>query len=100
MLHIYRYYWNMAQIYLDDKEFEMRKNIVIEKYHRWLGGYILKMAKNEFWTYHSTRMRGLGHPVSWAKIIKYSILEAFEESKNPKLAISKLREALKSRTIP
>jgi glycosyltransferase involved in cell wall biosynthesis len=82
-------------IYLNKKELEFRKKIVIEKYHKWLAGYIWKMAKKEFWTYHSTSMRGLGYPISWAKITKYAILEAFEESKNPKLAISKIRDVLK-----
>lgn len=81
-------------IYLDADEFELRKKEVIENYHKWLGGYILKMAKKEFWAYHSSSMRDLGYPISWGKVIKCAMLEAFEESKYPKLALSKVLKVL------
>jgi hypothetical protein len=82
-------------IYLDKLEFELRKKEVLEEYHKWLGGYILKLAGKDFWEYHSSRMRDLGYPISWAKIIKYAILEALEESKHPTIAFDKLRKAIK-----
>ncbi len=82
-------------IYLDGIEFELRKKEVLEEYHKWLGGYILKLARKDFWEYHSSRMRDLGYPISWAKTIKYAILEALEESKHPTIAIDKLWKAIK-----
>lgn len=77
-------------IYLNAKEFEMRKKEVFEKYYKWLGGSILKMRNKEFWAYHSSGLKNLGYPLNWAKVIKYAIVKTFQESKNPKKALEKI----------
>lgn len=82
-------------IYLNDNELKMRKKEIIGDYHKWLGGCVLKMKNKEFWAYHSSNLKALGYPISWAEVIKCAIMKIFEDSKNPKLAITKLRNVLK-----
>jgi glycosyltransferase involved in cell wall biosynthesis len=93
-LHIFLEY---GPTYLTDEEFEKRKKGIMDGYFRWLGGSMLKIRGREFWKHHSSRLRELGHPISWRKVMKCAAREIFEEMKHPNVAFSKLLEIVRNR---
>lgn len=84
-------------IYLAGREFETRKKEMIEGYYRGLGGCILKMKEREFWKFHSSRLKELGYPIRWLKVIKGSANEIIDEMQNPRIAFHKLFAVLKEK---
>lgn len=77
-------------IYLSEEEFKGGKRQLLLKYYRWLGGSALKMREKAFWKYHTSRLRDLGYPIQWQKVIKSAMDEVFDELQNPSLAFRKL----------
>jgi glycosyltransferase involved in cell wall biosynthesis len=84
-------------MYLSEKEYEFVKNKFLESYYRWLGGSILKLRRTDFWKYQVCRMRELGYPIPWNKVIKGAVDEIMDEMQNPKVAFHKLLIALKQK---
>lgn len=84
-----------ASFYLTEQEIELLKSETLEKYYKLLGGFVLKMMGREFWKMHRTRLKELGYPLKWKKIIKYSFYEVADELRDPKIAFMKLIEVLK-----
>lgn len=82
-------------VYLSGPEFEWRKREVMEDYYRYLGGCMLKMKKREFWSFHAGRMKELGHPIPWRKVLRGAGVETLEELQNPKTALIKLAQAVR-----
>jgi glycosyltransferase involved in cell wall biosynthesis len=82
-------------IYLTRPEFERRKCEVMGEYYRFLGGCLLKMRTKEFWTFHSTRSKELGHPIPWRKVIQGAAAETIEEMRNPRTALRKLAQTVR-----
>jgi hypothetical protein len=85
-----QYILEYGPIYLTDEEFEEQKNKYFERYYRILGGCILKLKGREFWQFHASGMRELGHPMLWRKVVKSAIAEVMDEIQNPKVAFQKL----------
>ena len=77
-------------IYLSVTEFEDRKHHLFTEYYRWLGGSALKMREMEFWKYHKSRLRDLGYPMEWRKVIMAMLAEVHGETRNPGVALKKL----------
>ena len=77
-------------VYLGEMEFEERKCHLFLGYYRWLGGNILKMQGREFWEHHTTRLRDLGYPIQWAKVLNAALHEILDEIQNPRIALEKL----------
>jgi len=77
-------------MYLNEVEFEGRKQEIFARYYRWLGGNVLKMREKEFWEYHTVRLRELGYPIQWKKVIRATMDEILDEIKNPYVALGKL----------
>ena len=77
-------------IYLSEVEFAGGKRHLLQEYYRWLGGSVLKMRDKEFWKYHTSRLRDLGYPLQWRKVIKATMDEILDEIQNPFLAFRKL----------
>jgi glycosyltransferase involved in cell wall biosynthesis len=77
-------------VYLNEIEFEERKRHLFLEYYRWLGGNILKMEGREFWKQHSSRLRDLGYPIQWAKVLNAALHEIIDEIQNPRVAFEKL----------
>ena len=84
-------------VYLTGKEFETCKNEIFNRYYRFLGGCILKMREREFWKYQISRLRDLGYPIPWRKVIKGMLNEVTEEIQNPKVAFNKFIMILKNK---
>jgi glycosyltransferase involved in cell wall biosynthesis len=82
-------------VYLVEEELAQKRVEVLEKYHRVLGGCCLKLKGREFWRYQSTRMRELGIPINWSKVAAGAIAEALTECKHPRVALGKIKLALK-----
>jgi hypothetical protein len=87
-------------IYLSATEFKRRKREAMERYYRFLGGCVLKMREKEFWSFHSRRLRELGHPIPWGKVIKGAVDEVVDEMQDPMVALRKLGSVLRQRAIP
>ena len=81
-------------VYLNEKEFEERKRHVFLGYYRWLGGSVLKMREREFWKYHISRLRDLGYPIEWGKVLNATLQEILDEIQNPRIALEKLYAAV------
>lgn len=81
-------------LYLDKREFEIRKDEVFSTYYRWLGGNVLKMRGAEFWKYHITMLRELEYPIQWPKVIGAVLCEVGAELRSPLIAFHKLKDAV------
>lgn len=86
-------------IYLSEREFETKKNEILDHYYRWLGASVLKMKHKEFWKYHTSSFRSLGFPIPWRKVLRGTLDEILEEIRNPKVAYQKFIIALRERRI-
>jgi hypothetical protein len=70
------------------------------RYYRFLGGCVLKMREKEFWNFHASRLKELGHPIPWRKVIKGAVDEVVDEMRNPRVAFSKLASLLRQQYQP
>ena len=84
-------------IYLTAEELEILKGERFAWYYRLLGGCVLKLKGREFWQYHASRMKELGYPIAWRKVIKGTIDEIADEIQNPRVAFQKLFIVLKEK---
>jgi glycosyltransferase involved in cell wall biosynthesis len=87
-------------IYLTETEFKGRKSEAMARYYRFLGGCVLKMREKEFWNFHASRLKELGHPIPWRKVIKGAVDEVVDEMRNPRVAFSKLASLLRQQYQP
>ncbi|MBX3347830.1 MAG: glycosyltransferase family 2 protein [Nitrospira sp.] len=84
-------------MYLNTVEQDAILKRALKRYHRRLGGAVLKMKGQDFWRYQSARMREIGHPISWAKVVWETVKEAMREMKSPKAGYQKLERVLKGK---
>ena len=82
-------------IYLSVTEFEDLKGHLLAGYYRWLGGSVLKMREREFWKYHASRLRELGYPMQWQKVLRATVDEILDEIQKPSVAFKKLAAVIK-----
>ena len=83
--------------YLSHDEFVSRRDELLEDYYQWLGGCVLKLKGTEFWNFHRSRLKELGHPIRWTRIAKCVFKEMLLELRHPKPALRKLAVVLKER---
>ncbi len=81
--------------YLTEEELETRQQEMLAHYHKWLGGCVWKRPGGEFWRFHTSRLRELGVPIDWKKVMGYAIREIGQELHNPLVAFRKLMDSLK-----
>jgi glycosyltransferase involved in cell wall biosynthesis len=84
-------------MYLDERELDMLSKQSFAIYYRRLGGSVLKMKGREFWRYHISRMRELGNPISWRKVVWATLNEIVDEMKSPKVGYQKLVQVIKGK---
>ena len=84
-------------LYLSTREFEIRKCEVFSIYYNWLGGNVLKMRGAGFWKYHTARLRELGYPIQWQRVIGAALYEIMAELRSPVIALRKLIDAMAGR---
>jgi len=83
-------------LYLSETEIEMLKGNILREHWRWLGGCLLKLSGLEFWRFQISRLRDLGCPLPWSKVIRGAADEIVDEMRNPKVAFKKLLVVLKN----
>lgn len=83
--------------YLTNEEIIERKNEKMECYYRLLGRCMLRMEGAELWKFHSSRLKELGCPIAWRKVMQGAMAEIISEIKDPKNAFLKLLMFLKKR---
>ena len=88
-------FFTYGPIYLSSTEFEARRPQLLHEYYRWLGRNVLKMREREFWKYHRSRLRDLGYPMNWRKIVRATLDEILDEMQNPSVAFKKLAAVIK-----
>jgi glycosyltransferase involved in cell wall biosynthesis len=91
------YVLKYGPMYLNKSELETILKRYLAIYYRRLGGSVLKMKGKEYWRFHATRMRELGSPISWKKVVWAAIREFVDEIKHPKVGCQKLARVLKER---
>jgi len=91
------FFLTYGPVYLSEVEFAGGKRKLLQGYYRWLGGSVLKMRGKEFWKYHISRLRELGYPIQWQKIIKATMDEILDEIQNPSAAFRKLFAVMRLR---
>lgn len=84
-------------MYLNDVELDAILKLALEMYYRRLGGSVLKLKGKGFWRFHISRMRELGHPITWRKVAWAVIREIMDEMKNPKVGCQKLAKVLRGK---
>jgi hypothetical protein len=88
--HILRY----GTYYLTEEEYEKVKIEMLDSYHRWLGGCLLKMKGAKFWTYQRNALKECGYPIRWHKVLSGALNEIWDEIQNPKIALIKVLRVL------
>ena len=82
-------------IYLSEAEFEGGKRRLLQEYYRCIGCSVLQMREREFWKYHTSRLRDLGYPMQWRKVIRATVDEILEEAQKPSVAFKKLAAVIR-----
>lgn len=82
-------------IYLNKVEQDTIMKRALQRYHRRLGGAVLKMNGKHFWRYHRSRMREIGHSISWPRVGWEAVKEAIREMRSPKVGCQKLKRVLR-----
>lgn len=81
-------------IYLHMAEQDAVLKRALQGYYRRLGGAALKMKGKDFWRYQSLRMKEIGHPISWLKVVWETVKEFMMEMKSPKVGFQKFERVL------
>jgi len=84
-------------MYLDKAEQDALLKRALDRYHRRLGGAVLKLKGNHFWRYQRSRMKEIGHPISWPNVAGEAVKEVLREMTNPKTACRKLGQVLREK---
>lgn len=56
--------------FLSEDEYERRFGQLMDEYYRYLALSALKFRSRDFWDYHRRRLNDLGHPLSYAKLVR------------------------------
>jgi glycosyltransferase involved in cell wall biosynthesis len=84
-------------VYLTAAELEGRTKAAMERYYRFLAGCVVKMKGRAFWSFHDRRMKELGHPIPWRRVMQGAGAEVIEELRHPSAAWRKLLSATRTR---
>lgn len=78
-------------LYLNDRELKQQIKSVLDDYHRFLAvSWLIGDGGREFWNYHETRLRELGYPLHYSRLLKAAMVKVLTELLNPEQAIRKL----------
>lgn len=83
--------------YLTQDELEGRINEVSTDYYRFLAANALGRADNKFWSYHTTRLRELGHPFSRLRLGAAVFGKCLDLALNPKHTVESVLRRLTAR---
>jgi len=71
-------------IFLNDKEYEVRLNKMIDNYHRFLARSIFEIKNKKFWDYHRQGLKDIGIQISPLKLIIGFLKETLDFKKSVK----------------
>jgi glycosyltransferase involved in cell wall biosynthesis len=77
-------------LYLTEEELGRCLKRNLEGYYQYLAVNLLSFRGKQFWDYHKTRLRELGHPATPYKLLKAFVKKALKEVINPGMAVRKL----------
>jgi glycosyltransferase involved in cell wall biosynthesis len=83
--------------YLSEGEFGVAINRFLENYYEHLGRCVVKGRGREFWKYHACRMRELGYPISWRRVMGSTAYKILDGIKHPQIALKKMFIVLQER---
>ena len=84
--------------YLSSTEQQQQIKKALNDYHRFLAiNWMIGGRNKDFWNYHETRLRELGHPLRSFALLRAATLCILQEILNPEHAIRKLWTRLSSR---
>ncbi len=76
-------------LYLTPDEYSHLLKRQVNGYYRYLAVNVLKFNDNEFRTYHSSRLKELGYPLTFSRLLKAGLVAVFREMLNPEQAVRK-----------
>ena len=79
-------------VYLSEEELERRVNEQVEYCYGFLAVSVIEFKGKEFWDYHRSRLRELGHPLRTSRLLKAGLIKIAREILNPVQAVRKLRK--------
>ena len=71
---------------------ERKVNEQLQYYYGFLAVSIIEFKGKEFWDYHRSRLRELGHPLRTLRLLKAGLIKIARETLNPEQAVRKLRK--------
>jgi glycosyltransferase involved in cell wall biosynthesis len=82
-----------GNIFLSDKEYEVRLNNLIDNYHRFLARSILEIKTKKFWNYHRNGLKEIGIQINKIKLVTGFIKELL----NIRDSVKRVRSAINTR---
>ena len=79
-------------VYLSEEELERKVNEQLEYYYGFLAVSIIQFKGKEFWDYHRSRLKELGHPLRTSRLLMTGLRKTAREILNPEQAGRKLRK--------
>jgi glycosyltransferase involved in cell wall biosynthesis len=76
--------------FLSPAEVAARKKQLFDMHYRTLARFLLRLRGPKFWRYQRLRMREIGHPMEWGRLVKVALGEASTEMRHPRAAMRKL----------
>jgi glycosyltransferase involved in cell wall biosynthesis len=78
-------------LYLTEAELCQQLERTIAEYYRVMGGYVWKLKDREFWTFHRSRLRTLGYPLSVGRLALHALCAPARALLNPRRAAKAIR---------
>ena len=82
-------------IYLEKSEYEQCLRDYMDSYYRFLAESLLYRMDKELIDYHTSGLRSMGHPFSWAKLLAVLGLEVLDILGNPKNTLERLARRIR-----
>ena len=77
-------------VYLSEEELERKVNERLESSYRFLAVSIIGFKGKEFWDYHRSRLKELGHPLRTSRLLNAGLRKIAREILNPEQATEEI----------
>ena len=82
--------------YLGSRQYQVQLNKKINEYYWFLAGNLFQLREGDFWEYHKRGLNEIGHPFSYKKLAKASLVRLID---NPRATLKLFGKALKKRLL-
>jgi glycosyltransferase involved in cell wall biosynthesis len=86
-----------GHLYLSRDELEMRLQVLLEKYYKFLADSAFHHRDRAFWDYHKRRLRELHYPLDRVKLSKAILMKLTNRLLNPKQTVERIIEKVSSK---